>query len=210
MSWETIGQIALAAIVSAGGIGGIIICVVRFSVNQIVERMNKKFEASLNKELEKYKTELSKKEYVSKTRFDTEFSIYRDLSKAFFNMVRDINSLIPAGLSKRPADEEVYKKYQEECWEASSKSLKTAQETLVQNAPFIPEELYNKHLELISLCQLQNDAYMKRFNVLYFAPVEEKTSYTSEDYLRAREIATKFDLLNKGIRTYLASLDVAE
>ena len=44
-----------------GGIGGIIIGVVKFSANQIAERMSKKFEASLNKELEKYKTELSKK-----------------------------------------------------------------------------------------------------------------------------------------------------
>lgn len=98
MSWVDVGQIAVACIASAGGIGAIIIGVVKFSANKIADRMNAKFEATLNKELEKYKTELSKKEYVSKTRFDAEFSIYRDLSKAFFNMARDINSLVSAGI----------------------------------------------------------------------------------------------------------------
>lgn len=210
MSWELVGQIAVAAIISAGGVGGIIITVVKFSAEQIAERMNKKFEASLNKELEKYKTELNKKEYVSKTRFDAEFSIYRELSKAFFNLARDINSLVPAGYSERPANEDDYKKYQEECWHASSKSLQVAQETLVQNAPFISEELYNDFLELISLSRLQIAAYTKRFNVLYLATQEEKESYTLDDYKRAGEISTKFDALNKKIRNYLASLDVAE
>lgn len=210
MSWKYVAEIAITAIISAGGIGGIIIGVVKFSANQIAERMSKKFEASLNKELEKYKTELNKKEYVSKTRFDAEFSIYRDLSKAFFNMVRDINSLVPAGYNERPANEDDYREYQKECWHASSKSLNTAQETLVQNAPFISEELYNDFLGLISLTRLQIAAYTKRFNVLYIASKEEKESYTVEDYKRAVEISNKFDSLNKKMRHYLAALDVAE
>ena len=210
MSWVDVGQIAVACIASAGGIGAIIIGVVKFSVNRIADRMNAKFEATLSKELEKYKTELSKKEYVSKTRFDAEFGIYRELSKAFFNMARDINSLIPAGYSERPANEDDYRKCQEECWHASSQSLRTAQETLVQNAPFISEELYNDFLELVTLSRLQISAYTKRFNVLYLASQEEKESYTAEDYERAREISQKFDALNKKIRNYLASLDVAE
>lgn len=210
MSWVDVGQIAVACIASAGGIGAIIIGVVKFSANKIADRMNAKFEATLNKELEKYKTELSKKEYVSKTRFDAEFSIYRELSKAFFNMARDINSLVPAGYNERPADKEAYEKYQEECWHASSQSVQIAQETLVQNAPFISEELYNDFLELVTLTRLQISAYTKRFNVLYLAPRVEKESFTMEDYKRAREITEKFDALNRKIRNYLASLDVAE
>ena len=210
MSWEQIGQIALAAIVSAGGIGGIIIGVIKFSANIIAERMTKRFEASIEKELEKYKSDLNKKEYVSKTRFDAEFSIYRELSKSFFNMARSINALIPAGYSERPADEETYKKYQEECFHTAQEAHNNAQETLVQNAPFITEENYNAFLELISLTRMQLMAYTKRFNVLYFAPQEEKESYSIEDYKRAAEIQTKFDALTKKIRDYLASIDVAE
>lgn len=210
MSWVDVGQIAVACIASAGGIGAIIIGVVKFSANKIADRMNAKFEATINKELEKYKTELSKKEYVSKTRFDAEFSIYRELSKAFFNMARDIDSLVPAGYNEIPADKEAYKKYQEKCYHASSQSLQIAQETLVQNAPFISEELYNDFYELIKLASKQISAYTKRFNTLYFATQAEKESYTPEDYERAAEIVQKFNALNKKIRNYLASLDVAE
>ena len=210
MSWENAGQIALAAIISAGGIGGIIIAVVKFSANQIAERMNTKFEATLNKELEKYKSELGKKEYISKARFDAEFEIYRKLSKAFFDMVCDINTLVPAGYSERPADEEAYQEYQENAWKNASKSLQTAQETIVQNSPFIPEEMFNDFQELVRLSRLQISAYTKRFNVGYLAPREEKESYTMDDYKRAGEIQDKYAALNKKVRNYLASLDVAE
>ena len=210
MSWADVGQIAVAAIASAGGIGAIMIGVVSFSAKRIAERMEKKFQATLDQELERYKSELSKKNYVSKVRFDAEFGIYRELSRAFFNMARDINSLVPARYNERPANEDDYKKYQDECYRASSQTLRVAQETLVQNAPFISEELYNDFLELISLSRLQISAYTKRFNVLYLAPREEKESYTMDDYKRAVEISEKFDALNKKIRNYLASLDVAE
>lgn len=210
MSWADIWKIILAALASVGGVAGLIVLAIKFASNIIAERLSQNYELKLQKELEAFKSTLTKKEYVSKARFDAEFSIYRELSRAFFNMARDINSLVPAGYSERPADEEAYKKYQEECWHASSRSLQTAQETLVQNAPFISEELYNDFLELVTLSRLQISAYTKRFNVLYLAPREEKESYTAEDYERAREISQKFDTLNKKIRNYLASLDVAE
>ena len=210
MSLELVKAITLAAIISAGGIGGIIIGVIKFSANQIAERMNSKFEAALNKELEKYRSEMSKKEYVSQTRFDAEFSIYRELSKAFFTMVKDIGSLIPPGYNERPADEEEYKKLQEECWRTSTASLVTAQDILFQNAPFISEELYDDFTELLKLTRMQIAAYTKRFNASYMAPKEEKESYTLDDYKRAREIADNFTALNKKIRNYLSALDVAE
>lgn len=38
---------AVTAIISAGGIGGIIIAVVKFSADRIAERMNEKFKASV-------------------------------------------------------------------------------------------------------------------------------------------------------------------
>lgn len=210
MSWADIWKIILAALASVGGVAGLIVLAIKFASNIIAERLSQNYELKLQKELEAFKSTLTKKEYVSKARFDAEFSIYRELSRAFFNMARDINSLVPAGYSERPADEDAYKKYQEKCWRASSQSLQTAQETLVQNAPFISEELYNDFLELVALSRLQISAYTKRFNVLYLAPREEKENYTAEDYERAREISQKFDALNKKIRNYLASLDVAE
>lgn len=179
-------------------------------LNAIWSFIQRKKQLEYDKQLEKYKHIAEKKNYVSKVRFDAEFAIYRDLSKVFFNMVLEIGALIPPGYSERPVDEEQYKKLQEESFRSSAKAHKIAQETLFQNAPFIPEELYNDFRELLQLTRLQLAAYKMRFNVLYVAPKEEKESYSKEDYKRAGEINSKFDALNKKIREYLASLDVAE
>ena len=54
MEWADIWKIVLCAVGSAGGIGTIIVLVIKFSANTIAERLSKKYEAKLQKELEKY------------------------------------------------------------------------------------------------------------------------------------------------------------
>ena len=49
MSWDSVWKIALSVVASFGGIAGIIAVVIKFSVNQITDRLNAKFEASLKK-----------------------------------------------------------------------------------------------------------------------------------------------------------------
>lgn len=53
----------------------IVSATVRFTSEKIAERLEKKYKLRLNKELEEFKNKLENKSYVSKTRFDTEFSI---------------------------------------------------------------------------------------------------------------------------------------
>lgn len=55
MSWADIWKIILAALASVGGVGGLIILVIKFSSNLIAERLSQKYQLSLQKELEKYK-----------------------------------------------------------------------------------------------------------------------------------------------------------
>ena len=105
-------SIATACIVSAGGVGGIAIAVIKFSSNIIAERISAKYENKLEQALEKYKTELSKKEYVSQVKFDAEFEIYRTLSKEFSTAVKNISLMIPDGMAYFPADEDKRKEYE--------------------------------------------------------------------------------------------------
>ena len=67
MDASQIWTIVMACIVSAGGISGIVTIAIKFSANVIADRLSLKYENKLEKALERYKTELSKKEYVSKT-----------------------------------------------------------------------------------------------------------------------------------------------
>lgn len=208
MSWADVGQIATAAIISAGGIGAIIVGAVHFSASQIADRLSKSYEAKLAQELEKYKSDLSKKEYVSKTRFDTEFQIYRDLSVVFFDLVKEINALIPYGLTSKPADEKEREELENKQLQEASRLAIGAQDTLNKNAPFIPEPLYDAYDSILKKCFMQIDVIREKFNVLNMC--SDKGKPKADDYKRTNEINQEFRKNNNAIREYLASLDVIE
>ena len=208
--WNEILKIVLGVLVSVGGIGGIIIFVIKFSVELIAKRLEEKYKLRLDKELEKYKSNLDNKIYISKTKFDTEFNIYRELSKAFFNMVREVNTMIPVGLVNVPADEEVRKKFENECYDNSRKMVVLAQDTLLCNASFMPIERFEEYDEIVKLCRLQLSAFEERWSVFNIASQKEKASFSTDDYLRGYEIQNKFTDLIKNVREYLAKLDVLD
>lgn len=208
MSWVDVGQIATAAIISAGGIGAIIVGAAHFSANQIADRLSKSYESKLAQELEKYKAELSKKEYVSKTRFDTEFQIYRDLNVVFFELVKEINVLIPHGLTNKPADAQEREELENEQLQEARRLAVDAQDTLNKNAPFIPEPFYDTYDSILRKCFMQIDVILQKFNVLNMCPDKGKPQI--DDYKRTDEINQEFRENNNAIRKYLASLDVVE
>ena len=162
---KDIWQVILGVITCLGGFGVIFTAVVKFSSNIIAERLQEKYSLKLNKELEGYKSTLESRIYISKTKFDAEFEIYRSLSKAFFEMVKDISVMIPSGFSMQIADEEKKREHDNKLYDIACKSCVNAQDTLNGNAPFIPEELFNKYTEIMKLCRLQLGAFERRWNV---------------------------------------------
>lgn len=210
MTWQDIGAIVLTVVASVGGIGGIILIVIKFSVNIIADRLEKKYTLKLNKDLEKYKSHLESKIYISKAKFDTEFSIYRELSKAFFDMVKNITIMIPDGFATYPADKEKRKEYEHNLYVEAQKSTVLAQDTLNANAPFIPEDFFKQYDEILGLCKTQITTFEKRWNVLYLTSQDEKESFTMADYERSRLIRKQFEEFNSAIRGYISKLDVTE
>lgn len=210
MNWDEIWKIVLGVLASVGGIGGIILAIVKFSSNIIAKRLEEKYTLKLNKELEKYKSNLDNKIYISKTKFDTEFSIYRELSKAFFEMVKTISLMIPSGYATYPAGKKDKKEYENKLYSNASKTTVLAQDVLNSNAPFIPNDLFEKYNEILGLCRVQLGVFEDRWNVLYLAPQEEKENFSIEDYKRTSEINDKNKALNTNIREYLSKLDVLD
>lgn len=230
MIFNDIYKIIFGVVASVGGIGAVIIACIKFASGMIATRLeqkysvkvekelesyrsslNKEFEsykATLDKELEQYRAALESKNYVSKTRFDTEFSIFRKLNELTFNMVRCSNTLVPAGYAQYPANETARKKYEEKCYEQCAQATNLMRNYLYQNSPFFPKSFYDSGIELLSLCTQQIDAYTKRFDVLYIASKEDKESFTLDDYKRAKIILDKYDLFVDNIRIYLSTLDV--
>lgn len=87
---DQVGKICFDLVAAIGGIGVIFIMVVKFSSNLIADKLQKKYDLKLNEELERYKANIENRKYISKTKFDAEFQLYRNLFKCFFNMVKAI------------------------------------------------------------------------------------------------------------------------
>ena len=210
MDFSQIASIATACIVSAGGVGGVAMAVVKFTSNIIADKISAKYENKLEQALEKYKTELSKKEYVSQVRFDAEFEIYRTLSKEFSTAVKNISLMIPDGMAYFPADEDERKEYENNNYLNANNAIVMAQDALYANGAFISEDLYNKYNEILALCGQQLNAFQRRYNVLYFASQEKKESYTDKEYERTTTIKEKWLELNNCVREYISKLEVID
>ena len=87
MDIQTIWSLTGSIIASVGGAGVIICATSSFLSNKIANHIELNYEHRLNKEFEQYKSKLESKRYVTRTQFDSEFEIYRSLSKAFFTML---------------------------------------------------------------------------------------------------------------------------
>lgn len=206
---DKILKIVLAVLASFGGISGIFYLVVKKSSEIIAERLKKKYDLKLNEELERYKANIDNKIYISKTKFDAEFDIYRRLSKVFFDLVKNISILIPAGVVYSPFDQEKQRQLDNENYLAAKKSYIIAQVELISNAPFIPERFYNEYKNIQKLCKEQLDEFDLR-SIPSLSTQEEKETISKDARKITNDINVKFKNLNNEIREYLNSLDVIE
>ena len=207
MIMDQITSIALACITSAGGVGAIILGVIKLSSNTIASNLEKKYELRMNKELELYKAGVGNKIYISKTKFDTEFQLYRQLSNCFTRMVKEVAQLFPVLTKDMRNDHEAFQGMHNRALDA----IVLAQDELCSSAPFISKGLYEKFLEIENLCKHQ----LSDFQDFRLRPdaksyqVELNKEYR-EAYNRTRKINQKLNELLEELRDYISKLDVIE
>jgi len=214
VDWAKIAEMAFTFIASIGGIGVIVTGVVKYLSDYIAEKLSKKYQLQLNKELEKYKTTLSKKEYVSKTRFDAEFRMYQELSEKNITMVYNAGQSVLIARGASFTDAEIDQIIENIC-----NSINDAEMTNKRYAPFISQEIYNQYLilektssEILSLLKVWK--MYNRGDVFNFR-THGNTYHNQQEVNRAIEIKQKYlsdrsnDLLDI-LREYLRKLDVME
>lgn len=203
MNFDAIWKIALAVVGAAGGYGALVLLGIKFSANLIADRLEKKYELKLSKELEKYKSKLENKTYITKTRFDTEFKIYRELSKSFLTMNTCIKSMIEVEVVYKSFDEITRGIKQSEEVNNVENAIEDAQNCLYQNTPFIPEVFVTKYEDLLKMA-----------NKLYCDFVDKWTKHNLniniKEFQKSVEIESKLMDLNTDIRNYLSTLDVLD
>ena len=210
MTWDGVLKIIMATLASVGGISAVIVLAVKYSADFIAERLEERYSLKLSKELEKYKSCIESKTYISKAKFDAEFALYRELSKAFCDAVKAVSIMIPAGLAFYPDDKEVRKKVEEQHYDEALKASVVAQDTLRSNIPFIPKNIYDLYSDILADCMTQLRAFEERWNVSFIGHELGESTLEPEDYQRTKTILDKFDSLNEQVREYISGLDILE
>lgn len=214
MSWADIWKIILAALASVGGVGGLIILVIKFSSNLIAERLLQKYQLSLQKELEKYKAGIENKTYISKARFDREFSMYQDLCEKNITMVYDMGTavMITRG-AKHPNVSSTH-----EFIQLAAKHFDDADMLNKRYAPFIAKEMFESYKELgnqaysiISLLDLWDRFETQNYTTINYNGTVYTRDKAKGEIDAKQKIISKLsdDILDK-LRDYLSSLDTLE
>lgn len=214
MDASQIWTIVTACIVSAGGIGGIVIAVIKVSSNFIADRLSSQYENKLARTLERYKAELSKKEYVSKTRFDSEFRMYQELSGKNLSIVYCAGESVVITQGAPYSSNEVDQFIEKYC-----SQLNDAEITNKRYAPFIAKEIYEKYLslekkasEIFRLLKFWKQYQMEDgFSVI----IDKATYHNQAEIAQAIKDKQKIlsgdsDALLCDLREYLSKLDVLE
>lgn len=186
---DIIMEVALACVISAGGIGGIIIAVVKLSVASI----EKRFERKYTEKFAVFKFDIDKKQYISQVRFDAEFEIYKQLSRKYGELVLQI-MVKASNIDKYKLDDMQDK----EMGEINYLAYQAVSE-LYSSAPFIQEDIYNDFLNIYEMS--------RKLLVQWGEEQRSSTNETKNDVCEANEIYQKYNDTIVKVREYTSKLE---
>lgn len=186
---DIIMEVALACVISAGGIGGIIIAVVKLSVASI----EKRFERKYTEKFAVFKSDIDKKQYISQVRFDAEFEIYKQLSRKYGELVLQI-MVKASNIDKYKLDDMQDK----EMGEINYLAYQAVRE-LYSSAPFIQEDIYNDFLNIYEMS--------RKLLVQWGEEQKSSTNETKNDVCEANEIYQKYNDTIVKVREYTSKLE---
>lgn len=186
---DIIMEVALACVISAGGIGGIIIAVVKSSVASI----EKRFERKYKEKFAVFQSDIDKKQYISQVRFDAEFEIYKQLSRKYGELVLQI-MVKASNIDKYKLDDMQDK----EMGEINYLAYQAVSE-LYSSAPFIQEDIYNDFLNIYEMS--------RKLLVQWGEEQRSSTNETKNDVCEANEIYQKYNDTIVKVREYTSKLE---
>ena len=208
MNFDDILKLIFGGISCFGIICVMFIYTIKLCIEKIAESLQKKYSLKFDKELEKYKNLLIGKNYISKTQYDIEISIYRELSVKFFNLLVSFDSLYTSDY-----DFDDYHK-RDDCdriiadGQRTGEKLIAVQNCLHENAAFIPKEQFTKYESLRSALNAMYWEYLNEFKMKRLSETIQNEQWNKEREDRIKELQAEFDSLNEDLRDYLKSLSI--
>ena len=186
---DVIMEVALACVVSAGGIGAIIIAVVKFSVASIEKRYERKY----TEKFAIFQSDIDKKKYISQVRFEAEFEIYKQLSRKYGELVLQI-IVKASNIDKYKLDDI----QDEEIGKVNYLAYQAVSE-LYSSAPFIQEDIYNDFLNIYEMS--------RKLLVQWSEEQRYSADETINNVCEANEIYQKYNSTIVKVREYTSKLE---
>jgi len=145
------------------------------------------------------------KYFISKTKFDTEFKIYQDVSESVLTMTGDCDLLFPLSFDPLPPDSSQKAAVFEERARKAAESRTAADKAIKRYAPFMPKKLFQILDTITVKCGQQLYWYGK------IVLKDNDIGLTAEKETCAKRTAEIADLQGEFmdyLRKYLESLDV--
>ena len=184
---DVIMEVALACVVSAGGIGAIIIAVVKFSVASIEKRYERKY----TEKFAIFQSDIDKKKYISQVRFEAEFEIYKQLSRKYVELVLQI-IVKASNIDKYKLDDI----QDEEIGKVNYLAYQAVSE-LYSSAPFIQEDIYNDFMNIYEMSR----------KLLVQLSEEQRSDEIKNDVCEANEIYQRYNNTIVKVRDYTSKLE---
>lgn len=162
------------------GVGVITAIVLRLSEKFIEKKISQGFDAKFAV----FQSEIDKKQYISRARFDAEFQIYRSLSQKYGELIL----MMLACASKGNRDAEDISQLVQMAYDAISE--------LYASAPFIRSNLYKEFRKIYEKCRELIVSLEKGYDIGQSEEVSK--------------IYNEYDILIEKVRSYTSNLDVIQ
>ena len=212
------------ALKQMGGVA-ILVAIMTFIVHKLNTRYEKRIEHKYDKKIEELKVELDnqrehykslieKRNYVSKTRFDTEFTICKELMISCESMIDSIHTLFPnIELVKAYGSGNMWTPHHQEQWSNSADTVKDFSNKLEGYAPFISKEIYDDFRAALSICK-KNIYHYLCFNPndpLYInVSQEKKTDMLTKAFEDSLKLSSMLSMIAEKMRQYFQNMDIQE
>ena len=113
-----------------------------------------------SKLIEKSKTSNENKSYISKTQYDIELNVYREISKKTFALIVALTTIYSED-HYRAQNENNTKEEEAKTYRKLVDNIADVQDVLYENTPFIPEHIFNQYNDLYQLAKEQFWIYQK-------------------------------------------------
>lgn len=158
-----------------------------------------------NRMIERIKAKNDSKLYMSKSQYDLELNVYREISKKLYGLIVHLTTIYSDNHYKQQ-NEEKDKTSEVKTYVELVNSIADVQDILYENAPFIPEHIFSKYDEVFQQAKEQFWIYQK--DVKMFAESGTKPSITAESRERVDRIETMYNCVNNELRKYLSSVSL--